>query len=84
MASIRKRGHRWEAQVRKAGVESVNKLFLNKSNADRWACQTEAVIERGETTSTLGIKSSLQIAVRGVSRSRAYPYAEMIKDPYKA
>jgi hypothetical protein len=52
MASIRKRGHRWEAQVRKAGVASVNKSFLNKSDADRWARQTEAAIERGETPST--------------------------------
>jgi hypothetical protein len=52
MATIRKRGHRWEAQVRNAGVASVNKPFLNKSDADRWARQTEAAIERGETPST--------------------------------
>ena len=49
MATIRKRGRRWEAQVRKAGVTSVNKSFLNKADADRWARQTEAAIERGET-----------------------------------
>ena len=45
MATIRKRGRRWEAQVRKAGVTSVNKSFLNKADADRWARQTEAAIE---------------------------------------
>lgn len=39
-----------EAQVRKAGVASVNKSFLNKSDADRWAKQIEAAIEIGETT----------------------------------
>ena len=49
MATIRKRGRRWEAQVRKADVTSVNKSFLNKADADRWARQTEAAIERGET-----------------------------------
>lgn len=49
MATIRKRGRRWEAQVRKAGVTSANKSFLNKADADRWARQTEAAIERGET-----------------------------------
>ncbi|MAA77224.1 MAG: hypothetical protein CML73_04225 [Rhodobiaceae bacterium] len=35
MATIRKRGRRWEAQVRKAGVTSVNKSFLNKAGAEQ-------------------------------------------------
>ena len=49
MATIRKRGNRWQAQVRRDGFRCVSKSFHNKEDAHKWSRQTEAAIERGET-----------------------------------
>src|SRR5258706_11814200 len=40
MATIRKRGKGWQAQVRRRGV-TVSKTFIQRSDAQRWANQTE-------------------------------------------
>lgn len=41
MATIRKRGDSWQAQIRRRGT-TVSKTFLSRSDAKRWANQTEA------------------------------------------
>lgn len=41
MATIRKRGGNWQVQVRRRGV-TLSKTFINRSDAKRWANQTEA------------------------------------------
>lgn len=46
MATIRKRGTRWQAQVRLRGHAPVTKSFLNRSDAESWGRQTEAQLER--------------------------------------
>lgn len=48
MASIRKHGTGWQAQVRKQGHAAVVKTFRKKTDAEAWARQTEIAIERGE------------------------------------
>ena len=48
MASIRRRGNSWQAQIRKDGHPQISRTFKRKGNADIWARQTEAQIERGE------------------------------------
>ncbi|SOE08615.1 site-specific recombinase XerD [Hoeflea halophila] len=48
MASIRKHGTGWQAQVRKLGHAAVVKTFRKKTDAEAWARQTEIAIERGE------------------------------------
>ncbi|MDP7190692.1 MAG: integrase, partial [Alphaproteobacteria bacterium] len=48
MASIRKRGDKWQAQVRLEGYPQTSKSFMLRVDAERWARQTEAAIERGE------------------------------------
>lgn len=47
MASIRKRGSKWQARVKRNG-NTVEKSFLTKADAQRWARTTETEIERGE------------------------------------
>ena len=46
MASIRKRGGRYHAQIRKCGYPSATKTFTSLTTAKRWASTTEADMER--------------------------------------
>ena len=53
MASYDKRSNgKWRVQVRRQGLGSVSRSFLRsflrKSDAEKWARETEALIERGE------------------------------------
>lgn len=48
MASIRKRGTRWQAQIRRNGHKAVIRSFAQKSDAVTWARQQEVSIDRGE------------------------------------
>lgn len=48
MATIRKRGERWQAQVRRGGVAPVSKTFLRKADAQLWARKCEVAIDHGE------------------------------------
>jgi integrase len=50
MASYRKRGNRWQAQVRKPGAPAQSKNFDTNAAAKHWAVQLEAKIDAGETT----------------------------------
>jgi hypothetical protein len=47
MATIDNRNGKWRAQVRRKGLGSVSRSFINKKDAEAWARQTEAAIERG-------------------------------------
>jgi hypothetical protein len=37
MASIRKRGNKWQAQVRRDGARPVSRSFHQRADAERWA-----------------------------------------------
>jgi len=50
MATIRKRGLRWQVQVRRDGTRPVSKSFVVKDDAVRWARQQELAVDRGELT----------------------------------
>ncbi len=47
MASIRQRNSKWQARIKRDGV-TVEKSFLNRKDAEKWARLTEAGIERGD------------------------------------
>jgi len=47
MATIRKRGSRWEAQVRRRGLPEVTKRFDRKLDAEAWAAVVDSEITRG-------------------------------------
>jgi len=46
MATIRKRGHSWQVQVRKSAHSPLSRTFKRKADAERWARQVETDIER--------------------------------------
>ena len=48
MATIRRRGHAWQVQIRRDGFPPITKSFRSKADADDWARETERRIERGE------------------------------------
>lgn len=52
MATIRKIGLRWQAQVRKTGFKSITKSFQSKVDAQRWSLMTESKIEQRQFVDT--------------------------------
>jgi integrase len=48
MATIRKRGTRWQVQVRRKGEHPQSKSFINRKDAEAWARQTEIQADRRE------------------------------------
>src|SRR6266568_1613980 len=48
MASIRRRGAAWQAQVRRQGLRPLTRTFRFKADAELWARQREAEIDRGD------------------------------------
>ena len=46
MATIRKRGDKWQVQVRKAGQPPASRSFIKKADAQLWATQMEAEADR--------------------------------------
>lgn len=47
MASIKKRGLYWRAQVRKTGYPAISRTFDSKAHAESWAKEIESQIGRG-------------------------------------
>jgi integrase len=48
MATIRRCGATWQVQVRRRGHATLSRTFRRKADAEQWARQKEAEIDRGE------------------------------------
>lgn len=48
MASFRKRGEKWQAQIRRDDHPPLSKTFTKKQDAERWVRSIESAIDRGE------------------------------------
>jgi len=48
MATIRRRGATWQVQVRRQGHAALSRTFRLKADAEQWARQKEAELDRGE------------------------------------
>ncbi len=46
MATLRKRGDKWQVQVRRQGCPAVSRSFIRKADAEAWARQAEAEADR--------------------------------------
>jgi hypothetical protein len=46
MASIRRRGAKWQVQVRRQGLRPLTRTFRHKADAEMWSRQREAEIDR--------------------------------------
>lgn len=53
MATIRKRGSSWQAQVRREGYPPLSKSFTSKTDAAAWARDRERAIDRAELPPTI-------------------------------
>ena len=50
MATFRNRHGKWHACVRQLGQQPISTSFQNKQDAERWARQVEADIDKGSYT----------------------------------
>jgi integrase len=48
MASIRRRSGKWQAQIRRDGLHNLSRTFTSKRDAEVWARDAEAKIDRGD------------------------------------
>ncbi len=91
MATIRKRGGRYQVQVRRKGQRPVSKSFVLRADALTWARSTEAQADRGELTATCsGLQTvgdllrryETQIAAKKRAySSERYMISLMLRDP---
>lgn len=47
MATFRNRHGKWQARVARKGIKPISKSFQNKQDAERWARQVEADVDKG-------------------------------------
>lgn len=64
MASIRKRGDRYNVQVRVNG-KATSKTFMNKRDAETWAKQQELKIEQGGTITNTTLATVIDAFIAG-------------------
>jgi hypothetical protein len=48
MATIRKKGSKWQVQVRRRGTRPVSRTFLSRKDAEAWARHMEGQIDRSD------------------------------------
>lgn len=91
MATIRKRGTRYQVQVRRKGQQPVSKSFLSRADALTWARSAETKADRGElATAHTGLQTVGDLLRRYetqiASKKRAYSAERymlslMLRDP---
>lgn len=94
MATIRKRGTRYQVQVRRKGQQPVSKSFLSRADALAWGRKAEAKADRGElavmhselqTVGDLLRRYETQIASKKRAYlSERYMLSLMLRDPLAA
>ena len=47
MASIRRKKHKWQAVIRRAGQPTISKSFISKTDARKWALGIEQKLDQG-------------------------------------
>ena len=62
MATIRKRGSSWQAQVRRQGSPLISKSFTHKADAVLWARDKERSIDRAELPASIRDLQSVTVA----------------------
>lgn len=70
MATFRFRADRWQVQIRRKGSPPVTKTFILKRDAEAWARQTEACLERGDIPAEIRSSSERRTLAEIVIRYR--------------
>lgn len=47
MDSIRRKKHKWQAVIRRAGEPTISKSFISKTDARKWAIGIEQKLDQG-------------------------------------
>lgn len=83
MASITKIGDSWRALIRRKGHKPLCKTFKNKAQAEVWARQREAEIDRGEIVAEPGVlRISELIQEYRDLRDKSRPIADTSNEHY--
>lgn len=61
MATIRKRGTKWQVQIRRQGFPPISRSFLKKGDAAQWARHWEANADRNELPSDRKALASISL-----------------------
>ena len=62
MATIRKRGDKWHVQIRRQGCPTSTRSFNRRSDAQRWANQTEIEADRKGLTNDRKVLEQFKVA----------------------
>jgi integrase len=77
MATIRKRGNKYQAQIRKKGEKPISKSFLKRADAEKWVATVEGDMARGEYTDKTKAENT---TLADVLRDYRNGHASTIKD----
>ena len=88
MANIRKRGNKWQVQIRRAGHSSITKTFLRKEEALAWGRSQEVRFDAALAGTFLPVKETLaellgRYAVLVYQREGIDYWKEIKTDPYR-
>ncbi|MER8484248.1 site-specific integrase [Mesorhizobium sp. M1322] len=61
MATIRKRGTKWQVQIRRQGFPTISRSFLKKGDAAEWARHWEAKADRNELPANAKVLDSISL-----------------------
>lgn len=68
MASIRKRGTKWQVQIRRDGFPLVTRTFIAKDDAQRWGRDQERLMDRGEWSPADPVREAQQTLGEVIAR----------------
>ena len=84
MATFRNRHGNWQARVRRLGQQPISKSFQNKQDAERWARQIEADIDKGSYTNVvLAERTLLKDVIERYIREVTNQTRSMKEDHYR-
>lgn len=61
MATIRKRGNKYQVQVRRKGLSPITRSFHTKADADEWARHMETKADRGDLPTPIKVLGSFKV-----------------------
>lgn len=84
MASIRNREGKWQARITRQGHSPISKTFQSKQDAERWARQVEADIDKGSYTNVaLAERTLLKDVIERYIREVTNQTRSMKEDRYR-
>ena len=84
MATFRNRHGKWQARVQRKGQQPVSKSFQSKEDAQRWARQIEAEIDKGSYTNiVLAERTLFKDVIERYIQEVAFKTRSMKEDTYR-